>query len=49
MVPHHSLPTELAVEVQTIQSGVAVVAVPPGALVTHRTVASVLVIIPIFG
>ena len=49
MVPQHSLITELAVKIQTIQVGVVATIVPPGAFICHGTVTTVAVIISIFG
>ena len=49
MVPHHSLITDLAVKIQTIQFGVEATVVPPGAFKSHGTVTTVAVIITIFS
>ena len=49
MVPHHSLIIDLAVKIQTIQVGVVATSIPPGAFICHGTVATVAVIITIFG
>ena len=49
MVPRHSVTIDLAVKIQTIQVGVVVTIVPPGAFIYHGTVTTVAVIITIFG
>ena len=49
MVPHYSLIIDLAVKIQTIQVGVVATIVPPGAFIIHGTVATVAVIVTIFG
>ena len=49
VVPGHSLSTDLAVKVQTIQVGSVAFVVPPGALIKPSAVASMLVIIAILG
>ena len=49
VVPGHSLTTGPAVKVQAIQVGMVAIVVPPGTLITRGTVASIVVIITIFG
>ena len=49
MLPHHSLMIDLAVKIQSIQVGVVAIIVPPGAFMYHSTVATVAVIVTIFG
>jgi len=49
VVPGHSLTTGLAVKVQAIQVGPMAIVIPPGSFVTRSTVASIVVIITIFG
>jgi len=49
VVPGHSLITDLAVKVQVIQAGMVAIVVPPGTFLTCGTVASLVVIITIFG
>ena len=50
MVPHHSLTTDLAVKIQTIQIGIVAIAIPPGAFTKDGTVStSAAVIVMIFG
>jgi len=49
VAPIHPLSTALAVKVQAIQVGIVATLVPPSALSTRGTVASIVVIITIFG